>query len=117
MAKTGKPRGRPRSQPLPGLEEARLSKLDNLCESIGESRSQMNKLRQEEAQDLRAALKLMRKHERTSYRHAGVEMARVPGEEKLRVRWKEGATAEAPADREESTTEEATEDAAELAEG
>jgi len=91
---TEKPARGPRSRTLPGLEETRLSSLDNICESIAESRSQMNKLRQEEQDDMNSALKLLRKHQRTSYRHNGVELARVPGEEKLRVRYREGATAE-----------------------
>jgi hypothetical protein len=64
----------PRSQALPGLEQVRNSRLENVCESIAETRGEMNKLRGD---------------------HAGVELSRVPGEEKLRVRTsRENATAE-----------------------
>lgn len=62
---------------------------------MSEIRDQMNTLRADEAGHLRTALKLMRKHNRTSWRAAGIEFSRVPGEEKLRVRSsKEKATAE-----------------------
>lgn len=88
-----KPRG-PRSQALPGMEQVRSVKLDHLCESIGETREKMNELRGEEKGDKIAALKAMRERELTTYQHAGVELSRMPGEEKLRVRTtKNAATA------------------------
>lgn len=59
----------------------------------------MAELRADEAGHKRTALNLMRKHDRTTWRHAGVELARVPGEEKLRIRKsKENATAEVESD-------------------
>ncbi len=86
---------RPRKQPLPGLEDARIGSLDDVCASIAEVRESMNGLRADEAEHLRSALKLMREHRKTTWRAAGVELARVPSEEKLRVRsTKEKATAE-----------------------
>lgn len=91
----------PRSVPLPGMEQARYTRLDALCEAISDTRAQMNQLRTDEAADERAALAEMRKPRAgkpdgiLTYRHAGVELARVPGEEKLRVRTtKANATAE-----------------------
>jgi hypothetical protein len=87
--------GRPRNKPLPGMEDARIGGLDDICASIAETREQMNQLRTDEAGHLRTALGLMRKNDKTTWRAAGVELARVPGEEKLRVRTtKEKATAE-----------------------
>lgn len=68
------------------MEQVRDTRLDNLCESIGDTREKLSELRQDEQSDLQAALKRMRERGLTSYRHAGVEMSRVPGEEKLRVR-------------------------------
>jgi len=79
-------RRNPSAQTLPGLEQVRSVKLDRLCESIGDGREQMNKLRTEEKDDNRQALRIMHDEDRTVYRHAGVELVRVPGEEKLRVR-------------------------------
>jgi len=77
------------------MEHVRDGVLDRLCESLGETRDKMAELRADEAGDSQAALTRMRARSLTSYRHAGVEMARVPGEEKLRVRTsKEKATAE-----------------------
>lgn len=58
-------------------------------------RVELNKLREDEVGDERIALDLMRTHDLRSYRHAGVELVRAPGEEKLRVRTsRESATAE-----------------------
>lgn len=89
------PARRPRQAPLGGMEDVRIRALDECAASIAEIRDQMNELRSQEGDYLKNALKLMRKHERTSWRAAGVELVRVPGEEKLRVRTsKEKATAE-----------------------
>lgn len=68
------------------MEQVRDTRLDALCESIGDTRDRLATLRADEQADTGAALKRMRERSLTSYRHAGVEMARVPGEEKLRVR-------------------------------
>jgi hypothetical protein len=55
----------------------------------------MNKLRGDEAGYEQSALRIMRESDLRTYRHAGVELSRVPGEEKLRVRTsRENATAE-----------------------
>jgi hypothetical protein len=81
------------------MEETRIVALDHAAESIAEVRSNMNRLRAEEAADMQQALRLMRQHGRTAYRHAGVELVRVPGEEKLRVRTsRDAATAESEPD-------------------
>lgn len=87
-AKAAKPRTRtrPAAQPLPGMEQARNTKLDKLCESIGEVRDGLATLRGHEKEDVQAALTEMIRGDVGSYRHAGVELVRVAGEEKLRVR-------------------------------
>lgn len=83
----GKPRARgPRSQPLPGMEQVRNAKLDNLCEAISETRGNINQLRTDEKGNEQAALKVMQSAEITVYRHSGVELLLVPGDVKLRVR-------------------------------
>lgn len=97
----------PRPRPLPGMENARISPLDNICQSIAETREQMNSLRQEETGLETTALKLMRKHQKTSWRHAGVELVRVPGEEKLRVRTARERTATAESEEADTPIEEA----------
>ena len=86
--KPGEPAKKPgaRSQVLPGMEQTRDRRLDNLCESIGEHRGLMNKARVEEQGDIAAALQHMVKKNVSVYKHGGIELARVPGAEKLRVR-------------------------------
>jgi hypothetical protein len=85
----------PRSVPLPGMEQVRNAKLDNLCEAISETRTAINDLRATEAGNEQAALKVMQAADCRTYKHAGVELLRVPGDEKLRVRTsKESASSE-----------------------
>ena len=89
----------PRETPLPGMEDARIRPLDDICASISETRQQQNDLRAEEAGLEQTALRLLRTHGKTAWRHAGVELIRVPGEEKLRVRTsRASATAESEDD-------------------
>lgn len=89
-----KTRTQPRSVALPTMEEVRYKALDHLCESLGEIRDRMNQLRGEEGDLKRQALTAMRRHQLTAYRWAGIEMARIEGEEVLRVRASgKGATA------------------------
>ena len=83
---TKRPAPHARSQTLPGLEGTRNGKLDNLCEGIAEVRARMNAARQEESGLVVSALQQMVAKKVTVYKHNGVELARVPGAEKLRVR-------------------------------
>jgi hypothetical protein len=76
----------PRSQVLPGMEQVRNRNLDRLCESIGEAREQLGVLRGEEKTDIGRALREMHDKDVVVYRHAGVELVRIPGEETIRVR-------------------------------
>ncbi len=75
-----------RSQVLPGLEQVRSRKLDAICEGISDERQAMNAAKVEEKGLIAAALQAMTREGVTVYRHGGVELARVPGAEKLRVR-------------------------------
>ena len=75
-----------RSQALPGMDQVRDQRLDNLCAAIPEPRRVMNRARVEEQGDVAAALQHMVKKGTSVYKHGGVELARVPGAEKLRVR-------------------------------
>lgn len=98
----------PRAEPLPGMGEVRIKALDEICTTIAETRESINALRAEEVDNESAAMGLMRKHEKVAWRHAGVELVRVPGEEKLRVRTtpERTATAESePSDAGDSNNE------------
>lgn len=83
---------KPRSQVLPGMEQVRDVALDRLCEDIGDARERMNSAKADEQSSIQSALQRMQKSSdrypggRTVYRHAGVELARIPGADKLRVR-------------------------------
>lgn len=87
--KAGKPRKRaPRARPLPmeGIEQVRNVKLDRLCEAIGEERDTKNAATVRERGHLAKVLEVMHDAKVTVYKHAGIELTRVPGAEKLRVR-------------------------------
>jgi len=99
MAKRGSTRGKktepaptpkrgrpPRQRALPGHEGVRSEKLDSLCESIGDERETMNKARTETQALIAAALEIMTKKGISVYRNATIELARIPGADKLRVR-------------------------------
>lgn len=96
VLRKGPIRTRPKAQALPGMEHmGQDAVLDRLCRSIGERRGTMADLRADDAGDMQAALNRMRVIGRAAYRQHGVELARVPGEEKLRVRTsRDEATAE-----------------------
>lgn len=76
----------PRSQTLPGMAKVRDGKLDNLCEALAEVRGTINNAKQEEAGLMASTLQRMVARDVTVYKHGGVELARVPGAEKVRVR-------------------------------
>lgn len=71
---------------LPGHEQVRNERLDALCEEIGDARADMNKARATEGEALQDALSEMHRAGVTVYRHAKIELARIPGGEKIRAR-------------------------------
>jgi hypothetical protein len=80
--------GRPKSQALPGLEDHAIKPLEEAAEHYAEIRDQRMELTQREHELKIHALKLMRKYEKTIYRHNGVEITLVHGEDDVRVRVK-----------------------------
>lgn len=85
---TGAPRkaAKPRQAALPGTAQIRNKRLDHLCEEIGDARDKMNGARALEQSAIADALGEMQRTDGRAYKHAGVELARMPGGEKLRVR-------------------------------
>lgn len=77
---------KPKNQPLPSLEGARYDDLESLAEGIGDIRMKQNKLAAAEAEHVEAAQESMRKYKLTIFKFGGVELVRVPGGEKMRVR-------------------------------
>lgn len=105
-AKATKRQQVPRDQKLPTMAQPRNAVLERLCGSIEEQRAVMNAARQQEKGDLQAALQEMQRRDLSQFVYAGVELTRVTGADKLRVRVvdDEGTTAGAvesdPADEE-----------------
>ena len=88
-------RGKPKDQPLAGLEDVRIPELDEVCGHISDVREELNSQRTQEKEHLQTALDLMREHKKKSWAAHGVELIRIPGAEKIRCRTsKEKATAE-----------------------
>lgn len=78
---------RPTTRPLPGMEGlAAVPSLDGICSSLADIRFQLNDLRGQEKGQLVNALRELRKVNRTMYKSHGIELVRVPGEEKVRAR-------------------------------
>jgi len=68
------------------MNKVRSQRLDNYCEAISEDRKKIADLRADEQGSIQGALKEMKAKRLGSYTHAGVELAFVPGADKLRVR-------------------------------
>ena len=68
----------PKSKTPPGLEATRSERLDNICEGIAEERARLSAARTEEQQLLSSALQTRQERKISVYKHAGVELARVP---------------------------------------
>lgn len=68
------------------IEDARIGPLDKVADAIGEVRDNMNELRAEEKGHLQVAKKLMHQYGKQVYKHAGVQITLVPGDEKVQVR-------------------------------
>lgn len=73
----------PKQAPL--IKGLRIRALDNICGRISDTRAAIAKLQGEEADFERSAHELMKKHDQMTWQHAGVVLARIPGDEKLRV--------------------------------
>ena len=77
----------PLEQPtLPGAEGVRSDELDGICEALGRIRDQKNKLIAQEREEMLDALPAMQAAKVLQYRHAGIELVRKVGAEKLAVR-------------------------------
>lgn len=71
---------------MPHTAGVRVPELDELCEEIGTWRTKKNQAINGEASAKRDALGSMIRHKKRAYRHDGIELARIPGAEELRVR-------------------------------
>lgn len=93
-----KPPARGARQPnLPTMRNMRIRELDDICDTIDENRAQIATLQGDEQGYEQTAMRLMRKHNQTTWNRGRVTLTRTPGEERLIVKTsrKKGATAPA----------------------
>lgn len=77
----------PLRQPtLGGMPRVRNARLDKLAEAIGDCRDKANEAATDEKSFRAAALKEMHDKNISHWSHAGVDLIRVPGEDKLKVK-------------------------------
>ena len=82
-------RGRPpKNAALPGMEDHAIKPLEEVAARYAEIRDERMELTQREHTLKEHALKLMKKYDKTIYRHDGVEITVVPGEDDVKVRVK-----------------------------
>lgn len=83
-----------RQTALPGMGQVRNGKLDKLCENIGEARERKNMAVTDEEGDSQLALRVMQTGNIEHYTHAGVELIRRHGADKLSIKLLKDKTAE-----------------------
>jgi hypothetical protein len=79
---------RPRQQDLPGTEDRAIKALEDIAASYADWRDRRMELTREEKELKSHVLRLMHKHGKTIYRHDGIEIRLVEGEEDVKVRIK-----------------------------
>jgi hypothetical protein len=86
---TGK-KPRAKAQALPGMEDHAIKPLEEIAEQYVEIRDQRMELTESEHTLKINALKLMKKYGKTVYRHNGVEILVITGEDDVKVRVRKG---------------------------
>lgn len=87
----GQIRRRPKTLPRPGMEDlGAVQSLDRVCSTLADIRHDLNELRGTEKEEIVTALREMRKANRQAYKSHGIELVRVAGDEKVRVRLVKG---------------------------
>jgi hypothetical protein len=79
-------RGRPRQPDLPGTEDRRLQPLDDLAAAYADVRDRRIDLTREEGELKAHAIALMHQFDKTIYKHDGIEIRLVAGEEDVKVK-------------------------------
>lgn len=89
---------RPRSQALPGLEDRAIQPLEDIAEAYADVRDRRIELNKEEHELKANALKLMKKYDKTIYRHDGITIQVIEGEPDVKVKIKKPGDDEDDAD-------------------
>jgi hypothetical protein len=82
------PTRRPRTQPLPGMEDRVIKPLEDVAADYADIRDTRIELAAREQALKIDALQLMKKFNKTIYRHDGIEIAIIPGEDDVKVKVK-----------------------------
>ena len=77
---------KPKAQDLPGMEDRAIAPLEQVAVAYAEIRDQRIALNKEEKSLKDTARRLMHKYKKTVYKHDGVEIRLVPGEEDVKVK-------------------------------
>jgi len=77
---------KPRSADLPGMEDHAIKPLEDIAASYADVRDRRMALNTEEAELKKTALALMHKYDKQIYKHDGIEIRVVQGEEDVKVR-------------------------------
>lgn len=85
----------PKDVDLPGMEDRAIKALEDVAASYADVRDRRMALNLEEAELKVMALKLMHRYDKTIYRHAGIEIRVIDGEEDVKVKVKKPAELEA----------------------
>ena len=89
----------PRPLALPGMENRAIAPLERGAELYADIRDQRIELNRQESDLKQSLLRLMKQHGKTVYRHSGVLITVIPGEDDVKVRvLPAGETEAAPAD-------------------
>lgn len=83
-----KPRPQPRTGSLPGMEDHAIKPLDDVAAQYADIRDQRMVLTKDESALKEQTRKLMAKYSKTIYRHNGIEIRIVAGEDDVKVKIK-----------------------------
>ena len=101
----------PRQKALPGMEDRKISALDNAAIDYDDVKKQRMALIEQEVEAKELVRTLMHKEGKTKYKHNGIEIDLVPEGEKVKVRIKaEGDQDDTPADNEPAPSPNVSED-------
>lgn len=85
-AKKATKRAKPRTPALPGMEDHAIRPLESVARRYAEIRDERQELTREEVALKASAKTLMHKHGKTVYKHGGVSIRLIPGEEGIKVK-------------------------------
>ncbi len=84
--KKAAPKPKPKAQKLPGMDQPKVRSLDAVCEKLADVRETLNDARTKEKELVGQALFHLKNHNIAGYKAHGIELYRVQGDEKVRVR-------------------------------